>query len=209
MPAPGAQYARPYAQRLLQDLGITTPLSPGPEVHPAQRWAESGNMALTGNPDGPGQMCPVPLASYADGILRALAALAPGAPLAGLDGGRLLTERAALGGYRRAGEVAPGGSCRLLRGQDGWLAVSLPSGHRSNAQCVTAAWQPASSAPDSWASPQPRWTPATNRRALGLWSTCAVTPCHRRLSGRPWSWICRRCGRAPCARTCCSSWVPA
>ena len=137
MPAPGAQFARPYAQRLLQDLGITTPLSPGPEVHPAQRWAESGNMALTGNPDGPGQMCPVPLASYADGILRALAALAPGAPLAGLDGGRLLTERAALGGYRRAGEVAPGGSCRLLRGQDGWLAVSLS---RSSDWELVPAW---------------------------------------------------------------------
>jgi len=125
VPGPEALYASRYAQRLLQDLGIMRPLSACPEVHPAQRWDESGNMALTGDPAGPGEMCPVPLASYADGILRALAALAPGAPLAGLDGARLLSERAALSGYRRAGEVAPGGSCRLLRAQDGWFAVNL------------------------------------------------------------------------------------
>ena len=125
MSGPQTQHARPYAQQLLQDLGVATSLADAAEVHPAQAWAESGNMALTGDPDGPGLMCPVPLASYADGILRALAALAPGAPLAGIDGGRLLSERAALSGYRRGGAVAPGGSCRLLRAQGGWLALNL------------------------------------------------------------------------------------
>jgi hypothetical protein len=107
------------------------------EVHPAQAWAASGNMALTGDADGPGEMCPVPLASYAHGILRALAALAPDAPLQGLDGARLLSERAALSGYRRAGEVAPGGSCHLLRAADGWLAVNLA---RSSDWELVPAW---------------------------------------------------------------------
>ncbi len=125
MAAAEAQFATGYAQQLLQDLGYTRTLSAGAQRHPALRWAESGNMALTGERDGPGQMCPVPLASYADGILLALAALAPDAPLAGLDGARLLSERAALSGYQRSGAVAPGGSCRLLRARDGWLAVNL------------------------------------------------------------------------------------
>jgi len=123
--APEAQFATRYAQQLLQDLGLRLALNAGPQLHPAHAWAESGNMALTGEPDGPGQMCPGPLASYADGILAALAALAPGAPLSSLRGGRILSERAALSGYRRSGEIAPGGSCRLLRAQDGWLAVNL------------------------------------------------------------------------------------
>ena len=114
MAAPEAQFATRYAQQLLQDLGLRLALNAGPQLHPAHAWAESGNMALTGEPDGPGQMCPVPLASYADGILAALAALAPGAPLSSLRGGRILSERAALSGYRRSGEIAPGGSCRLL-----------------------------------------------------------------------------------------------
>ena len=171
MPGPEAQHARPYAQRLLQDLGIATPLSEGLEVHPAQRWAESGNLALTGEPDGPGEMCPVPLASYADGVLLALAALAPGAPLQGLDGGRLLTERAAFSGYERAGGIAPGGGCRLLRAKDGWLAVNLS---RSSDWELVPAWLEAG--------------------ALGAWtqvaqavSDCAVAPCvaRGRLLGLP------------------------
>jgi crotonobetainyl-CoA:carnitine CoA-transferase CaiB-like acyl-CoA transferase len=145
---PETQYARPYAQRLLQDLGVTTSLAARPEVHPAQAWAESGNMALTGEPDGPGLMCPVPLASYADGILLALAALAPGAPLAGIDGGRLLSERAALSGYRRGGGVAPGGSCRLLRAEGGWLAVNLA---RTSDWELVPAWLEAGALAD-WAA---------------------------------------------------------
>ncbi len=70
-------------------------------------------------------MCPVPLASYAEGIVAALAALRPQSALGQLDGAQLLGERAALANYRRGGAVAPGGSCRLLPLADGWLAVNL------------------------------------------------------------------------------------
>ena len=119
-------YASAYAQRLLADLGAAASLgTPQAETHPALRWARSGNMALTGYPDGVAQMCPVPLASYADGIVRALAALSPGSPLQELDGARLLAERAALLSYGRAGQAAPGGSCRFMRAADGWLALNL------------------------------------------------------------------------------------
>ena len=82
-------------------------------------------MALTGYPQQTPQMCPVPLASYADGILAALGELRPHSPVSHLDGAQLLGERAALGGYRRGGDIAPGGSCRLLPLEDGWLAVNL------------------------------------------------------------------------------------
>ena len=118
-------YATDYANGLLAQLGAPQRLQPRPEIHPALRWAQSGAMALTGYPQEPPQMCPVPLASYADGIVAALQAVQPGPGLEQLDGGRLLGERAALTGYARAGDVSAGGSCRLLQCEDGWLAVNL------------------------------------------------------------------------------------
>ena len=114
-----------YANRLLADLGAPLRVSRGVEPHPALRWAQCGAMALTGYPQQTPQMCPVPLASYADGILAALNALRPHSPVRHLDGAQLLGERAALAGYRRGGDIAPGGSCRLLPLEDGWLAVNL------------------------------------------------------------------------------------
>jgi hypothetical protein len=41
-----------------------------------------------------------------------------------LDGARLLTERAALGGRGRQGRLSVGGSCRLLPTRNGWATVS-------------------------------------------------------------------------------------
>ena len=82
-------------------------------------------MALTGYRDAPARMFPIPLASYADGVIAALNYLGTDAPLANLDGAQLLGERAAMASYRRAGDVAAGGNCRLLPTADGWLAVNL------------------------------------------------------------------------------------
>ena len=118
------RWATRYANRLLEDLGAPPLASTEDEPHPALRWAQSGSMALTGSADGPPQMCPVPLASYADGIVAVLRALRP-ACLRDVDGAQLLAERAALAGYRRAGAIAAGGRCRLLPAVDGWLAVNL------------------------------------------------------------------------------------
>ncbi|MFE6922081.1 CoA transferase [Nocardia sp. NPDC057663] len=42
----------------------------------------------------------------------------------GLDGARLLGERAAITGLRRGGAISAGRHCRLLRTADGWAAVS-------------------------------------------------------------------------------------
>ncbi|MDQ6696225.1 MAG: CoA transferase [Actinomycetota bacterium] len=81
------------------------------------RWALSGAAALTGRPDGP------PLGPPA-GLVRKLDRLAR--PLAGVAPLSLITERAAIAGLARQGRTSCGGSCRLLRTVDGWLAVSLP-----------------------------------------------------------------------------------
>jgi crotonobetainyl-CoA:carnitine CoA-transferase CaiB-like acyl-CoA transferase len=115
-----------YAESLLASLD-EKPVSPPqlPGQHPALAWAESGLMALTGRPDGEPQMCPVPLASCADGALAALQSLAPLGALDGLRGANLLAERAALVGHQRSGSGSPGGGCRLLEAADGRIAVSL------------------------------------------------------------------------------------
>jgi crotonobetainyl-CoA:carnitine CoA-transferase CaiB-like acyl-CoA transferase len=125
MANPELPYASDYANGLLEQLGAPSLPQAQLQSHPALRWARSGAMALTGYPAGPAQMCPVPLASYADGIVTALRSLRPGSGLGAIDGACLLGERAALAGYGRAGDVSPGGTCRLLRCEDGWLALNL------------------------------------------------------------------------------------
>ena len=118
--------AAAYAQRLLGSLNLkpSRPLNV-PDHHPAVAWAASGLMELTGPADGVAQMCPVPLASCANGTLAALASLAPAANLDDLDGAQLLAERAAIMDLRRAGAVSPGGACRLYQSADGWIALNL------------------------------------------------------------------------------------
>jgi hypothetical protein len=56
----------------------------------------------------------------------ALAALAPGSPLATLDTPALLSERAAIGGLTRQGTTTAGGSGRLIAARHGHLALNLP-----------------------------------------------------------------------------------
>jgi hypothetical protein len=119
--------SRAYARHLLASLGLPATASLNlPDEHPARSWARSGLMHLTGRRDGSPQMCPVPIASCADGALAALASLAPGSPLEGWRGSQLLAERAAFTGWSRAGASSPSGSCRLLEAADGWMALNLP-----------------------------------------------------------------------------------
>ncbi len=80
-----------------------------------RRWAASGAMALTGRPDealGP-----------PDGLVEGVEALAR--PFGDLDALALLGERAAHMGLWRRGTTSCGGSCRLLRSGEGFVAVSL------------------------------------------------------------------------------------
>ncbi len=116
--------ARAYGEQLLASLGLSCELALADE-HPALTWAQSGLMSLTGRADGAPQMCPIPLAACADGVLAALASLAPKDTFDGLRGSQLLSERAAIAGLQRAGTVSPGSSCHLLDVADGSIALNL------------------------------------------------------------------------------------
>ncbi|MBV6417611.1 MAG: Formyl-CoA:oxalate CoA-transferase [Steroidobacteraceae bacterium] len=124
---PGSGTATDYARDLLESLGERVNVTTGPEdLAPGVAWARSGLMSLTGLPDAAGQMCPVPLASCADGALRALRCLAPAGAADDLPAGHaLLGERAAIAGLHRRGAISPGGGCCLLAVRDEWIAVSL------------------------------------------------------------------------------------
>ncbi|MFA1546017.1 CoA transferase [Actinomadura chokoriensis] len=84
-------------------------------------WAESGAVALSGRPGGPPLLPPGRAAAVARELAMRFAATTGAPPL---DGGRLLSERAAFTGHRRRGRVSAGGASRLLPTADGWAAVS-------------------------------------------------------------------------------------
>jgi hypothetical protein len=115
-----------YATQLLRSLEIA-PARGIDDVaeHPALTWARSGSMALTGFADAEPLMCPLPIATCADGALSALASLAPEGAFADLRGSSLLAERAAIAALSRNGPVSPGGGTWLLDTPDGAIGVSL------------------------------------------------------------------------------------
>jgi hypothetical protein len=122
----GRDVGADYAASLLESLGAGVARSAdGPGSDPAIEWARSGAMALTGLADAPPRLAPGPLASCARGALEALRLVAGPRWSADLDGPALLGERAAVSGFGRAGTTSPGGSCRLLRAADRWIALNL------------------------------------------------------------------------------------
>lgn len=94
-------------------------------------------MALSGRPDGPPRLGAAAVAARADLLARNLRLRAGGDVFATLEGAALLGERAALLGLARRGRVSPGGSCRLLRAGDGWLALNLA---RPDDRALLPAW---------------------------------------------------------------------
>lgn len=123
----GRGVASDYARVLLESLGATVSAVAAPDDEdPSTAWARAGLMTLTGLANGLPQMCPVPLASCADGVIMALRRIAPAVSADSLPAGSaLLGERAAIAGLHRNGSVSPGGGCRLLQAADGWFSISL------------------------------------------------------------------------------------
>ncbi len=141
--------ASTYGNRLLDSLGIAERCATTRDAHPALRYAQSGLLALTGRADAAPQICPAALASCADGVLAALAAITGPSHLDDIDGGALLGERAALMGLTRNGRIAAGGSCRLLEAADGWLALNLA---RDDDWELLPAWLETEIQKDDWDS---------------------------------------------------------
>jgi CoA-transferase family III len=95
----------------------------------SRAWATSGMMFLTGRGDGPALGGPAALVDRAHGlaadIARRSAALGRAVrvdPLA------VMAERAGSAGHRRGGQVSCGGSSRLMRSADGWIAATMARG---------------------------------------------------------------------------------
>ncbi len=86
-------------------------------------WAASGAMELTGWSDGPPLGGPAALVDLVERASGVVGRRSEGR--AAVDGLALLGERAALGNLTRRGRVSCGGSTRLVRTADSWLAVSL------------------------------------------------------------------------------------
>ena len=80
-------------------------------------------MELTGWPEGPALGGPAALVDLVERAAGVLDRRSEGR--AAVDGLALLGERAALGNLTRRGRVSCGGSTRLVRTADSWLAVSL------------------------------------------------------------------------------------
>jgi crotonobetainyl-CoA:carnitine CoA-transferase CaiB-like acyl-CoA transferase len=99
----------------------------------ARRWAQSGAMALTGHDHQPPLMGSVGVSRVVDVAHHVLATSTSqwSAEPARLqawprDFLELLGERAALARLTRDGRRSCGGSTRLIRCRDGWIAVALP-----------------------------------------------------------------------------------
>lgn len=143
-----------YAAALLASLGLEVPCFAPDSGDPAEAWARSGAMALTGEPDGPALPAPAPVAACAAGAAEALRSAARAARLRDpgpLDGAALLAERAALldPPRGRSGRRSVGGGCRMLPCADGWLALNLA---RPDDAALLPAWLegPPDSRRDVW-----------------------------------------------------------
>lgn len=113
-------------------------------------WAASGAMAITGRADGrplgPPDRLPPGLTHVGDVIANRSAWLGREVRL---DPLALLGERAAIGGLRRRGTTSCGGTTRLVRATDGWLAVALP---RPEDRELLPAWLGVDPYDDPWAT---------------------------------------------------------
>jgi crotonobetainyl-CoA:carnitine CoA-transferase CaiB-like acyl-CoA transferase len=111
--------------------------------------------------------------------VQALAARAGTPALAALDGAALLGEHAAVFGHVRRGRVSPGGSCRLLRAADRWIAVNLA---RADDIALLPAWLGDGGPRDPWAfvearvAGRPAEEVVARARLLGLPAAVAIAP---------------------------------
>ncbi len=176
----GSGVGSDYTALLLEWFGGSVLRSPnGSEPHPAIEWADSGAMALTGHANGPPLLAPGPLATCARAVVDAIRLVAGERWSSNLDGPALLGERAAIFGLRRRGTVSPGGSCRILKATDGWIAISLA---RADDLRMIPAWLGEGDVREPWefvagrVALRPAAEIVARARLLGLAAAVAVDP---------------------------------
>ena len=143
-----------------------------PPRTPAEDWAASGAMALTGRAAGPALHAVGAPASALRGALQVLHRLAPRGRWDDLDV-RLLGERAAAAGLRRQGPASVGGAFRLLEAADCWVGVNLPRPEDVDLlPALTFGRVPPATDPwpalGEWLAAQPAAEVAARARLLGL-----------------------------------------
>jgi crotonobetainyl-CoA:carnitine CoA-transferase CaiB-like acyl-CoA transferase len=204
-----------YTAALLEGFGGKVVRVPhGSEPHPAIEWAGSGAMALTGHADGPPLLAPGPLATCARAAAEAIRLVAGERWSLELDGPALLGERAAIFGLSRRGTISPGGSCRLLRAKDAWIAVNLA---RPDDVRLIPAWLGEGDVGEPWrfvadrVALRPAAEIVERARLLGLGAAVAANPaavappwCRVAARGRP---VTRAPGDVPLVVDLSSLWA--
>jgi hypothetical protein len=192
----GSGVGSDYTASLLEWLGGRMVRSRSrAEPHPAIEWADSGTMALTGHADGPPLLAPGPLATCARAAVDAIRLVAGERWSSDLEGPTLLGERAAILGLRRRGTISAGGSCRILRAADAWIAISLA---REDDLRMIPAWLGEGKVAEPWAfvasrvALRPAGEIVARARLLGLGAAVAEAPaavappwCRIAVRGRP------------------------
>ena len=122
------------SDRLVDAPGTALPVWPVPlsDAERIERWRSSGAAALTGRSDGPPLDPPLGLFERIDLIGRQLSALMKATalrmrsrPVEAIDPFVMLALRARHAGLERRSPFSCGGSTKLLRLQDGWMALCL------------------------------------------------------------------------------------
>ena len=122
------------SDRLVDAPGTALPVWPVPlsDAERIERWRSSGAAALTGRSDGPPLDPSLGLVERIDLIGRQLSALVNAAalrmrsrPVEAIDPFAMLALRARHAGLERRSPFSCGGSTKLLRLQDGWMALCL------------------------------------------------------------------------------------
>ena len=198
----GSGVGSDYTASLLEGLGGSVVRSPtGGETHPAIEWAGSGAMALTGYADGPPLLAPGPLATAARAAVDAIRLVAGERCGSKLDGPALLGERAAVLDLHRRGTISPGGSCRILRAMDAWIALTLA---RPDDVRLIPAWLSEGDVDEPWrfvadrVAVRPAAEIVERARLLGLAAAVAVGP---PADAPPWYRIAARGRSLPRAGT--------
>jgi hypothetical protein len=129
-------------RQAFDDDGLTVGMGDARETD-IEAWAASGCMALTGRPDAAPLGPPDGFVARTQRLGDSIAARSG----VEMDALAVLAERAAIAGFTRGGDRSCGGSTRLLRAGDSWVAVSLARAEDTDA---VPAWLDVDRSGDAW-----------------------------------------------------------